>query len=262
MSYKVYIEKQEDRPWQGDAWRDESLEENLSLCAVQTLHDLLLSTLPKKGKILEAGCGLGRWVIYLNERGYQTVGLEIYEDALKPARRQYPHCPFVVGNVLKLPYLKNSFDAVISLGVLEHFEEGPREALQEIYRILKPGGILFLTVPFESFLRRWIHRPYHHTTIFVKKSLGKDFHFGEYRYHQREMEQFLLESGFQIREVHPDDFRPPKCLGFYTDWMRYVAKEGEKWELNRFGRILVRLLDTLSPWAYPSGILFIADKKF
>jgi len=212
------------------------------------------------GRTLEAGCGQGRWVIYLNERGYRTVGLEIYEEALKPAKRRDPKTPLTVGNVLQLPYQGDRFDLVISLGVVEHFDRGPEGALQEMHRVLKPEGILFLTVPFESFLRRWVHRPYHHAVTFLKRRRGKSFTFGEYRYNRTEMERFLKGSGFRILTCLPDDFRPPKSLGFYTDWMRYVGKKGRKWELNGPGTLLNRALQALPGWTYPSGILFIAQK--
>jgi len=260
MSYKVFVEQREGRPWQGDYWQDEQLEEGLLLCPLQTLHEPLLKVLPKKGKVLEAGCGQGRWVVYLNQLGYRTFGLEIYEEAIKPTKKHYPHIPLIVGNVLQLPYRDNGFDAVISLGVVEHFEGGPEEPLREMRRILKPGGVLILTVPFESFLRRWVHRPYHHAVTFLKTVRGRSFTFGEYRYHRTEMDHFLHAAGFWTDEIFPDDFRLPKSLGFYTDWVRYVGKRGKKWELNGLGNILAKSLQALSSWAYPSGILFIARK--
>ncbi len=260
MSYKVFVEKREGRPWQGDYWHDQILGEEIRLCPLQTIHDPLLRLLPKEGKILEAGCGQGRWVVYLHQKGYKTIGLEIYEDALKGTKKEFPSLPLIRGDVLRLPHPENSISAIISLGVVEHFEMGSEEALREMYRILRPGGLLFLTVPYESILRRWVHRPYHHAVTLIKQQRGKSFVFGEYRYNRKEMKEFLQQVGFKILETHPDDFCFPKSLGFYTDWTRYVAKKGKKWELNGFGNVLTRLLQRISPWAYPSGILFIARK--
>ena len=52
----------------GQSWAGESVDENVALCKYQTIEPFFLKHLPRNGKILEAGCGLGRWVIYLREK--------------------------------------------------------------------------------------------------------------------------------------------------------------------------------------------------
>ncbi len=55
--------------------------------------------------------------------------------------------PDIVGDIHALPLDDNSFDAIICIAVLEHVEN-PIQAFKEMYRVLKPGGYLFLYVPF------------------------------------------------------------------------------------------------------------------
>lgn len=105
-------------------------------------------------KILEAGCGSGRVVKYLYDRGFRNVyGIELNNDAVVNINKQFPELDIIQGDLLKLPNDKNDFDRVLSYGVVEHFPNGMLDPLKSIYRILKPGGIAIITVPSMNFLR-------------------------------------------------------------------------------------------------------------
>jgi ubiquinone/menaquinone biosynthesis C-methylase UbiE len=45
------------------------------------------------------------------------------------------------------------------MGVVEHFEQGPLPALKEAYRVLKPDGMIFVSVPTFNIIRKWVRRP-------------------------------------------------------------------------------------------------------
>jgi len=77
-------------------------------------------------RIMEAGCGLGQWVVYLTDKGYKVVGLDYSEPTIKRLNQTYPDCEWVVGDITDLQYENESFDAVLSWGVVEHFVEGPQ----------------------------------------------------------------------------------------------------------------------------------------
>ncbi len=85
----------------------------------------------KNGLILDNGCGLR------NEYYDNVVNFEIVD---------YPTTD-VLGIGEKLPFKSDVFDAIFSLSVLEHVKN-PFECVQEINRVLKPGGILYVAVPF------------------------------------------------------------------------------------------------------------------
>lgn len=103
-------------------------------------------------KVLDLGCGAGRNSIYLAQQGMDVqaidssaAGLQIFSEGLK---KHGLHVESRVGNVLEpLPYDNASFDAIISVQVLQH---GTLDqiilAISEIQRILKTGGIIFITL--------------------------------------------------------------------------------------------------------------------
>jgi ubiquinone/menaquinone biosynthesis C-methylase UbiE len=112
----------------------------------------------KPAKILDVGCGRGFYLQTL--AGYSFVktliGIEAKDEYLKKARSFLSNKKIKVqkGNVYKLPFANNSFDYVILSEVLEHLEN-ENLALQEIYRVLKKGGGLLVSVPHHDFPFLW-----------------------------------------------------------------------------------------------------------
>jgi len=262
MSYIVFAKESEERKEdKGESWLGETIEERVKICEYQTITSLLLKYLPKEGRILEAGCGLGRWLIYLSKKGYNIEGIELNKDAVKRITAFDKNLQVTAGNVLKMPYEDSSFNAIISLGVIEHFEEGPQKALKEMYRVLKPGGILFVAVPYLNLIRRFLYVPYQAFVVKIRRAQGFKMKFAQYIYTKKEMENFLKTSAFETTTVAPDDFTYPKSLGLYTDWTRYLGNKTTKWELNKFGKFIQKILGLFSPWVWYNGILFIAKTK-
>lgn len=85
-------------------------------------------------KVLEVGAGTG----YLQDVVPNYVGLDI-----SPSARRYFHKPFVEASATEMPFADNEFDALWSIWVLEHVPK-PEHALNEIRRVVKDGGILYL----------------------------------------------------------------------------------------------------------------------
>ena len=98
--------------------------------------------------VLDDGCGGGRYSMALRKLGAgRVVGVDISEDAIDLARRKSPFVEedveFQTGSVLDLPFEDESFDFVFSNGVLHH-TDSTEKGLQEIFRVLKPGGRVWL----------------------------------------------------------------------------------------------------------------------
>jgi SAM-dependent methyltransferase len=110
--------------------------------------------LPRKGRILEAGCGLGQWVLALRARGYEAEGVEWSTKTVDEVRRLVPDLPIRAGDVRQLDVPDGYYAAYISLGVVEHVREGPESFLQEAHRVLTPGGVILIAVPRFHVLRR------------------------------------------------------------------------------------------------------------
>lgn len=117
-------------------------------------EQIFLKYLPKTGKILEAGCGRGQVVLALQSRGYDIEGVKWGEHAVLWANENYPKLSIKVGDVTQLDVPDNYYSGYISLGVIEHRHEGPEPFLQEAHRVLKPGGVALISVPYFHWIRR------------------------------------------------------------------------------------------------------------
>ncbi len=118
----------------------------------------ILRYLEKQGPILEAGCGLGRFVVFMEQQGFRDVrGIDISPDAVGIVNRIAPDLNVTCGDVSDLPFEDSSIRGIVSLGVVEHFEQGPRAALQEFQRVMMPGATALITVPFLNLVRRFKH---------------------------------------------------------------------------------------------------------
>jgi ubiquinone/menaquinone biosynthesis C-methylase UbiE len=99
----------------------------------------------KGGKLLEEGCGLGHLVGQL-EPDYETFGMDINHWAIKQAAGVATKTNLICSSAGELPYPNMEFHAIISKHVVEHLPD-PEKAINEIGRILSPGGTLILATP-------------------------------------------------------------------------------------------------------------------
>lgn len=119
---------------------------------IYLLDQILKGRFPKTYKILDAGCGEGRNLIYFLRNNYRVYGIDNNEDAIRMLKylagsinRSYPLKRFAVGDVVNMPWKNHKFHAIISSAVL-HFAENEghfQQMVAEMHRLLKPGGLLF-----------------------------------------------------------------------------------------------------------------------
>ncbi len=126
---------------------------------------------PAETMVLDFGCGSGLFVTELAEHGYHTHGLDISEEAVKFGILQGRENLGVI-DAHKINFPDNTFDAVFGMAVLEHLED-ESWALQEIERILKPGGVVIIMVPAYMFLWGVQDEVAHHYRRYTKRSLLK-----------------------------------------------------------------------------------------
>lgn len=128
--------------------------------------------LAKGKKILDLGCGRGEFL-----RGFIRCGLNGYGvDQSLLAKTIFPEAEISQSDLEKapLPYRDNSFDVVFSKSVLEHFYY-PEKLVQQIRRVLNPGGLVITMVPDWQSVYKTFYEDYTHRSPFTYTSLRDIF---------------------------------------------------------------------------------------
>ena len=103
-------------------------------------------------RLLDLGCGTGRHLVYLAQRGFQVVGLDGSPHALHSTQSWFAelglHASLLLHELTEpLPFPAASFDALVSTQVIHHARLAAVQAvIDEIHRLLKPGGLVYVTV--------------------------------------------------------------------------------------------------------------------
>ncbi len=144
---------QEKKVWT-DLWENSKIEVEIDMWDYYGLRPYILKYTPRFGDVLEAGCGLGKFNFYLSRLGINTIGLDFSKETIlflkEWQKKNGFNLPFVEGDIKQMPYEDNSLSGYLSFGVMEHFIEGPKEAMDEMYRALRPGGVAIITTPNNS----------------------------------------------------------------------------------------------------------------
>ena len=201
-----------------------------------------------EGRILDIGCGNGRALSLLKERGWDTYGVEVNSQAVDIARDKL-NLKVQLGNISDVEFQNNFFDVVIMTHSLEHMAN-PKEILRKVNRILKVGGTLIVTIPnADSFEARYFRQfwigwdPPRHLYTFSLKTLKK-----------------MLQTigSFKIKRVKYE-------LGTYVlrESLRYRLRERSNYNL-RDSRLLESILKSISlslGYLHKSGIITVYITK-
>jgi len=107
------------------------------------------TSLPKSGKLLEVGCGLGYFTYALAKSGYDVVGIDVSKGAIDDATKQYGNY-FKNKDFFSLSVPENEkFDAILMIELIEHVDN-PIKYLAHAKTLLKKGGLLIVTTPNRS----------------------------------------------------------------------------------------------------------------
>jgi len=165
---------------------------------------------PSAKRFLDCGCGTGEYVLALIERfGLDAYGVEFEADKIQQAHSKMALRNRVTrGDLQAIHFASCTWDYALLNEVLEHVPDD-RKALREVYRILKPGGLLFIFspnrwFPFETHgvhLRQSDRRVPHWVPFipYIPVRLGKiAFDYWARNYGQRELAEMANASGFFI----------------------------------------------------------------
>jgi SAM-dependent methyltransferase len=129
-------------------------------------------------RVLDVAGGDGYWAAQCRRRGGYAVALDLAEGKLRRGATLSMAPELVRGDALRLPFADGSFDRVLSICAIEHFDDGPR-ALDEMARVLAPDGELVMSADALTLAKHWprldkAHRErYHVQRTYSHEQLGE-----------------------------------------------------------------------------------------
>jgi SAM-dependent methyltransferase len=204
--------------------------------------------LPPPRRVLEGGCGLGRWVRFLDEHGYEGHGVDFSAVGVAGARARWPGLRVLVADLRTMPYEDGFFGGIISFGAIEHDINGPAANLAEMRRVLAADGVLYCTVPCMNWVRRAGFMALQNWIVCnrtIRRWTGRppEVAFYEYLFTPTEYEKILKQAGFEVIKMVP--------LAPQEFWM------------GRVGSIRWRVLNAIHrwcPWLMPHMMAAICRK--
>jgi SAM-dependent methyltransferase len=197
-------------------------------------------------RVLDIGCAFGWDLGALSGRASELVGVDVNEASLQKARAAYPHIHFLQASATDLPFESETFDVTILSEVIEHVGESNKQAVvDEAFRVLRPGGTLIFTAPFDGatawadpldFKRRFpaIYRVYMRISGYAPKT---DIEVGHQHVSLAELE-ILFDGRFTIETI--------EYCGFFSPFITWILTAGERTGL--FSDATVRRLNGFRSW--------------
>jgi SAM-dependent methyltransferase len=158
------------------------------------------------GTLLDGGCGLGEWVLYFDGQGYKTYGVDISCRTIAALNQRFPTHHFLCSDIRQLQFPDQTFDIYFSWGVFEHFETGLGDCITEAYRVLRPGGYLFISVPFQNWRHILRDLRLANLTEMDQPSLkgnNATMRFYQWRLTRPELHRELVIRGFRVHKIYP-----------------------------------------------------------
>lgn len=230
-------------------WRNRTPESEIQMWDYFGLRPWIMKYTPRFGKVIEAGCGLGRYVFLLDKFGIDIEGIDFSKETIEllekwKSTRSF-RAKFKIGDITQLPYNDNSISGYLSFGVIEHFIEGPQKPLEEAYRVLQPGGIAIISTPSKSWFYHYYQLRYYFRS-FIKKIIGRKIDkkpFFQYWYSPKQLKTFIEAAGFTVSRFGGSDMlytivefcRLYKIKIENHKWLFRLAHKLDKTFLSRFG---------------------------
>ena len=170
----------------------------------------LAERLAPGARVLDAGCGAGMTAIDLIARGFFVHGVDISDKMIAHCRANLEQRGVAAdsfelthGDVLQAGFADESFDAVSALGFIQ-YQDDEVASLRELRRILKPGGLLFVSGPVKTRISNWFGLAGLYKRVRWGATLPKGHEvlstISDHYYTPGRMKQLLDEAGFELLE--------------------------------------------------------------
>lgn len=179
----------------------------------------------RTGRLLDVGCFKGYLLVAARSKGWEVFGTEISAGAVEYARQKQSLNIFL-GSLPEAGYPEGYFDVVIMQDVIEHLSD-PSGYLREIFRILRPGGGLYIDTPNFSSIARYI--------------LGKDwsvfFPWHQYYFTARTLRKMLEKAGFKVQNIRCTGLGPISSFNpFFSLQVRQEIVRSSRHSMKSFFR--------------------------
>lgn len=199
----------------------------------------------KKGeRVLDLGCSFGEQAMMIARLGYKVVGVDLSKKRIgflnRLSKKEKLDCNGIAGDIKKLPFKKNFFDCVVATEVLEHIPD-PQKAIDEAFRVLKPGGKACVSVP--TGISETVFRKMHPDW---EKNSGHINVFGK-----KDISEMLENAGFKILRIENQNFEWSVFWlihGFLKSKFDDTGTPSENLMVSKFQHKLWRLLENLRIW--------------
>ena len=112
-----------------------------------------------EGSLLDVGCANGLFLLALDPQPWRRVGIDVVSESVEVIQRCVPDLRVLPGDIYQSDLLPGSFDVITFWHVLEHLFE-PQRVLERALTLLKPGGLVFISVPNFDSLQAGLFRHY------------------------------------------------------------------------------------------------------
>ena len=221
------------KSWTGERLETFVYNENTN----EHLHRYALAIQLVSGKdILDIACGEGYGSNLMAASARSVAGVDIDEQTIVRAKEKYKkeNLSFLAGSVVHIPYPDANFDVVISFETIEHHDEHEK-MMQEIKRVLRPGGILFISSPDKLYYsdKTGFKNTYHVKELYrtefeglLKKHFTNNQFFGQRSFFGSIIAPFAGSAGADALTVFKSDYTAVDSSGMNAVYVVALASDG------------------------------------